>query len=147
VYPSVEAKYIPDPDLHWETVEGKDIGFESRLLDRRLTLNVDFYDRKTHDILTTILVPAQGGGNKNYFTNLGTIDNKGIEVVAGWSDQLGELSYSINGNFSVNENNVESIGNDINFQILGNGGVNLTETNHSIGYFYGYIQTGIWQTT
>lgn len=147
VYPSVEAKYIPDPNLHWETVEGKDVGFESRLFDHRLTLNVDFYDRKTHDILTTILVPVGGQGNKSFFTNLGTIDNKGIEVVAGWEDRIGDFSYSINGNFSVNKNNVESIGNNINFQILGNGGVNVTETSHSIGYFYGYEQTGIWQTT
>lgn len=147
VYPSVEAKYIPDPNLHWEKVEGKDIGFESRLLDHRLSLDVDFYGRKTHDILTTILVPAQGGGTKSYFTNLGTIDNKGIEAVAGWSDKVGDWSYSINANFSVNKNEVQSIGDNINFQILGNGGVNVTETGHSIGYFYGYVQTGIFQTT
>ena len=50
VYPSVVAAYIPDPNLHWETVEGKDAGFESRFLDSRISLDVDFYDRKTHDI-------------------------------------------------------------------------------------------------
>jgi TonB-linked SusC/RagA family outer membrane protein len=147
VYPSVAPKYIADPNLHWETVEGKDLGFESRFLSNRLSLDVDFYDRKTHDILTTITLPG-ASGNTNYFTNLGTIDNKGVEITAGWHDKIGkEFSYSINGNFSVNKNNVESIGNNINFQLLGNGGVNVTETGQSIGYFFGYVQTGIYQTT
>ncbi|MGN6617549.1 MAG: SusC/RagA family TonB-linked outer membrane protein [Ilyomonas sp.] len=147
VYPSVVAAYVPDPNLHWETVEGRDAGFEARLLDNRMNLEVDFYDRKTHDILTTITLPG-ASGNTSYFTNLGTIDNKGIEVTAGWHDKIGkDFNYSLNGNFSINKNTVESIGNDINFQILGNGGVNLTQSGNSIGYFYGYVQTGIYQTT
>ena len=149
VYPSVVAAYIPDPNLHWEKVEGKDAGFEARLLNNRLNLDVDFYDRKTHDILTSIALPATAGGpGGTLFTNLGSIDNKGIEISAGWKDNLGKnFSYSVNGNFSVNKNDVESIGNNINFQILGNGGVNVTQTGYSIGYFYGYVQTGIYQTT
>jgi len=147
VYPSVVAAYVPDPNLHWETVEGKDAGFEARLFKNRFNLDVDLYDRKTHDILTTITLPG-ASGNVNYFTNLGTIDNKGIEITAGWKDNLGKnFSYSVSGNFSVNKNNVESVGNNINFQLLGNGGASLTQSGYSIGYFYGYVQTGIYQTT
>ena len=147
IYPSVQPAYIPDPNLHWEKVEGKDVGFESRFFNNRLNLDVDLYDRKTHDILTTITLPG-ARGNRSFFTNLGTIDNRGIEITAGWSDKLGKnFSYSINGNFSANKNNVESIGNNINFKLVGNGGVNVTETGQSIGYFYGYVQTGIYQTT
>lgn len=147
VYPSVQAAYIPDPNLHWETVEGKDAGIEMRMFDHRLSVDVDFYDRKTHDILTTITLPG-AAGETNFFTNLGTIDNKGIEISAGWKDRLGsDFSYSINGNFSVNKNKVVSIGDNINFNIKGNGGVNETRSGQSIGYFYGYVQTGIYQTT
>lgn len=147
IYPSVTAAYVSDPNLHWETVEGKDAGFESRLLNNRLSVDVDLYDRKTHDILTTITLPG-ASGNTNYFTNLGTIDNKGLEITAGWSDRIGkDFSYSVNGNFSVNTNKVVSIGNNINFQIVGNNGANLTQSGYSIGYFYGYQQTGIYQTT
>lgn len=148
IYPAVEPAYVPDPNLHWETVEGKDAGFESRLLDHRLSLDVDFYDRKTHDILSTITLPSTSGGNKNYFTNLGTIDNRGVEVTAGWNDRIGHnFTYSLNANFSVNKNKVVSIGKGINFQIVGNNGANLTRSGNSIGFFYGYVQTGIYQTT
>ncbi len=147
IYPAVEPQYTPDPNLHWETVEGKDAGFEARVLGNRLSLDVDFYDRKTHDILTFITVPNTP---KPYLTNLGTIDNKGLEITAGWSDHIGrDFNYSVNGNFSLNKNNVESIGNSFNFQLIGTGAqqtINITESGNSIGYFYGYQQTGIYQT-
>ncbi len=149
VYAAIQPAYIPDPNLHWETVEGRDAGFEMRALKNRLSLDVDFYDRKTHDILTFITIP---NSPLPYFTNLGTIDNKGVEITAGWSDHITKnFSYSINANFSVNKNLVESIGNSFNFAIPGyasNGqAVNLTSSGYSIGYFYGYEQKGIYQTT
>ena len=73
VYAAVTPDYIADPNLHWEVVEGRDAGFELRTLKNRLSLDVDFYDRKTHDILTFITIP---NSDKKYFTNVGTIDNK-----------------------------------------------------------------------
>jgi hypothetical protein len=42
---------------------------------------------------------------------------------------------------------VNSIGDKTNFQLIGNSGANLTETGKSIGYFYGYRQAGIYQST
>ena len=146
LYPAITPEYIPDPNLHWETVEGKDAGFELRAFNKRLNLDVDLYDRKTHDILTYITIPSS---NLPYFTNLGTIDNKGIEITAGWTQNIGkDLILSVNGNFSINNNKVLSIGNSFNFEIdnvAGNQTVNRTISGYSIGYFYGYVQTGIYQ--
>jgi TonB-linked SusC/RagA family outer membrane protein len=147
IYSSVSPAYVPDPNLHWETVRGADIGVELRLLKNKLSADIGVYDKKTKDILTTITLLGSAGST-SYFTNLGTIDNKGIEISLEWNDRIGkDLTYGISGNFSYNKNEVESIGNNINFQILGNNGVNKTETGQSIGYFYGYRQTGIYQAT
>ena len=146
VYAAVTPEYIPDPKLHWEVVEGKDAGIELRTLKNRLSLDVDFYDRKTRDILTFITIPNV---EKLYFTNLGTIDNKGIEITAGWRDNITrDITYSINANFSSNKNEVVSIGNTFDFSIdniVNNQVVNRTTSGYSIGYFYGYEQTGIYQ--
>ena len=91
--------------------------------------------------------PLQAG-SPYFFTNLGEVNNKGIEVSMGWTDKIGkDLTFNLSGNFSYNKNQVLSIGNNIDFQITGNGGVNLTNTGQSIGYFYGYRQTGIYQST
>ncbi len=145
IYSSIQAAYIPDPNLHYEVVKGIDLGFDIRLLDNRLNAEVTFYDRTTTDLLTPLTLPND---TRSYYTNLGKITNKGIEVSAGWSDKLGsELGYTVSANFSYNKNKVNSIGDNINFQLVGNGGVNLTTTGQSIGYFYGYTQVGVYQST
>lgn len=145
IYSSVQAAYISDPNLHWETVKGIDAGFDIRTMSNRLNAEVTFYNRTTTDILTAVSLPNE---TRSYFTNLGEIANKGIEVAAGWTDKIGkDLTYRVAANFSYNKNEVKSIGNNFNFSIIGNAGANLTTTGQSIGYFYGYTQTGIYQTT
>ncbi len=144
IYTSVQAAYIPDPNLHWETVKGIDVGIDLRAFRNRLNAEVTFYDRTTTDILTAVTLPND---TRSFFTNLGNITNKGIEVSVGWNDKVGkDVTYSISGNFSHNKNIVNSIGDKINFQLTGNGGVNLTTTGQSIGYFFGYTQAGIYQS-
>lgn len=149
VYSSIQAAYETDPNLHFEVVRGFDVGVDLRLLNSRLNTEITFYNRKTTDILT--LVPRLATANNSdvpLYTNLGEITNKGIEINVGWSDYIGkDLKYTLGANFSYNKNRVEAIGNNFDFQITGNGGVNLTTTGQSIGYFFGYTQTGIYQST
>ncbi|WP_028786410.1 TonB-dependent receptor [Terrimonas ferruginea] len=145
VYPAVVPDYVADPDLKAETTRGIDVGMELRTLSNKLSLDVNFYNRKTVDILSFITLPST---SLRFFTNLGTITNQGIEVSASYNNRIGkDLTYRIGGNLSYNDNNVESIGDGITFQLLGNGGVNRTATGYSIGYFYGYRQIGIYQST
>ena len=145
IYSSIQAAYIPDPNLHWEKVQGADIGLDIRALKNRLNAEITYYNRTTKDILTAVTLPNE---SRSYFTNLGEISNKGIEINTGWSDRINkDLSYTVGANFSYNKNVVNSIGNNFNFSIIGNGGANLTTTGQSIGYFYGYTQIGIYQST
>lgn len=144
IYSSVYPSYIPDPNLHWETVEGRDIGLESQFLNNRLRFTFELYNRKTHDILTRVTLPGVAGSS-SYFTNLGTIGNKGVEILLGWNDKIGEdFYYSVSGNLSYNKNEVKSIGDNIDFEIFSD--PNMTRSGYSIGYFYGYKKEGIFQT-
>ncbi|WP_119080048.1 SusC/RagA family TonB-linked outer membrane protein [Chitinophaga alhagiae] len=147
IYTSVEPDYIPDPNLKWEVVHGLDVGLDVRAFANRLSAEITLYNRKTKDIITTVTLPGTLG-NQSYITNLGTISNKGVEVTLGWNDHVGEdFSYSISPNFSYNRNRVESIGDNFNFLLIGNSGANRTITGESIGHFYGYKQTGIYQSS
>jgi TonB-linked SusC/RagA family outer membrane protein len=144
---SVAPAYVPDPNLGWEVVRGIDLGTEIRAFSNRLSAEVIFYDRTTKDIITSLTLPGTAG-DYTFRTNLGEISNKGVEVTLGWNDNIGsDFTYSFSPNVSYNQNRVESIGPSINFQILGNGGINRTVTGESIGHFFGYRQTGIYQTT
>jgi len=145
VYPAITTAYFADPNLRFEVVQGTDIGLEVRALKNRLSAEATYYNKTTDGILTSLTLP---GTTKPTFTNLGKITNKGVELSLGWNDKIGsDFGYNISGNFSYNKNIVNSVGNTTNFQILGNGGINVTETGRSIGYFYGYRQTGIFQTS
>lgn len=145
IYTAVSEDFFADPDLKFEVVQGLDLGLDVRALNNRLNAEINLYNKTSSDIITGITLP---GTTKSYVTNLGKITNKGIEVSLGWNDKIGEdFSYRVAGNFSYNKNMVKSIGNNTNFQLFGNGTVNLTETGRSIGYFYGYQQTGIYQST
>lgn len=145
VYTAIQAAYIPDPNLHWEVVTGTDIGIDIKTLKNRLSGELTYYNRTTKDILTAVTLPNE---TRSFFTNLGEISNKGVEVSVTWNDAIGkDFTYSASANFSYNKNVVKSIGDRTNFQLIGNGGANLTRTGESIGYFFGYRQTGIYQTT
>ncbi|WP_262714442.1 SusC/RagA family TonB-linked outer membrane protein [Pedobacter sp. BS3] len=145
VFPSVTYTYIPDSALHWEVVQGFDIGMDVRALNSRLSVEVNYYNKTTDGILTSFTLPNT---QVTYFTNLGKLTNKGIEASLGWSDKIGkDFSYSLSGSFSYNKNIVNSVGNNSAFQITNNGSINITETGKSVGYFYGYVQTGIYQST
>lgn len=149
IYSSIQAAYEPDPNLHFEVVQGFDAGFDLRTLKNRLSAEVTLYNRKTTDILTFVTRLATAtNSNVPYYTNLGEITNKGIELNLGWNDGIGkDFKYSVGANFSYNKNEVVAIGDKFDFQITGNGGVNLTTTGRSIGYFYGYRQIGVYQST
>lgn len=147
IYPAIQPAYRPDPNFHFEIVQGIDLGLDIKALNSRLNAELNLYNKTTSDIITSYPLPASEGG-LTYFTNLGKITNKGIELSLGWNDKIGEsFTYGLSGNFSYNKNIVNSLGNTTNFQILGNGGVNKTETGQSIGYFYGYRQVGIYQSS
>ncbi len=145
VYTAIQAAYIPDPNLHWEVVSGFDLGVDFKTLNNRLSAEITYYNRTTTDILTAVTLPNE---TRSYFTNLGSITNQGIELSLSYTDKIGkDITYTISPNFSYNKNIVNSIGDKTNFQLIGNSGANLTETGKSIGYFYGYRQIGIYQST
>ena len=66
-------------DLKWETTSSWNFGLDFGFLKERLTGNVDFYTRKTKDLLAT--VPSAAGTNfdKTILTNVGNVDSHGIE--------------------------------------------------------------------
>lgn len=144
VYTAVKNAYIPDPNLRFEIVQGEDLGLELKAFNYRLNFETTFYNKTTDGILTSFTLP---GTTDTYFTNLGKITNKGIEVSLGWTDKIiKDFGYSINANFGYNKNIVNSLGNTSNFKITRNNFINTTESGQSVGYFFGYRQIGIYQT-
>lgn len=78
-YPSYRPSVINE-DLTWETTKSFNVGIDLGLLNNRFTASVDFYTRKTEDLLATVPVAAGTNFNKSMMRNIGNVDSKGIEV-------------------------------------------------------------------
>ena len=97
----------PNPLITWEVANIINAGFESTLLNNKVTLNADFFYQRRNKILVKrdASVPAYTGivlPDENF----GIVDNKGFELEFGYNDRKADLSYGINGNFAFARNNV-----------------------------------------
>lgn len=92
--------------LKWETTSVINIGIDAALLNSRLTAEVDVYNKVTDGILTTPPIYMTAGDKKAPTRNTAEVTNRGIDLTLGWKDRIGQVRYSITGNFSYNHNEV-----------------------------------------
>tara|TARA_B100001564_G_scaffold341393_1_gene336006 strand:- start:85092 stop:88316 length:3225 start_codon:yes stop_codon:yes gene_type:complete len=101
---------IANPDLTWETTEQVNFGIDFSVLDDRISGTIDFYDKKTKDLLQNIPIPTSSGYS-NILINKGDISNKGIELAMNF-DLISndDFEFSFGGNIAFNQTKLESLG-------------------------------------
>ena len=99
------SKVLPNPNIKWETSRQVDVGLDLRMFSERLTFSVDWYNKNTHDLLTSTTAPANTGAETVY-VNAGLVNNHGTEFELGWKDTIGDFNYGISGNLSTVHNKV-----------------------------------------
>ena len=132
-------------DNTWERVEERNFGLDANFLNDRLSLTADYFIRDTKDAIMPITIPVI---NVVLQQNAGTIRNQGLELSAGWNDNLSEdFSYSISGNFSTVHNEITKINNEEGFI---NGGSaefrQISRIGDPLLAFFGYEVEGVYQT-
>ena len=142
VYPGYQLSYLPNATLRWEKVEAWEVGAEANFFRNRLHLEGVYYKKTTKDLLAEVpgisgTVPGIG--------NLGSIENKGIELAINWRDQIGDWNYSIGGNLTTIKNKVLNLVQEGYSIISGDKSQSYTMAGFPIGYFYGYKVEGVYQ--
>ena len=99
------SKVLPNPNIKWETSRQVDVGMDLRMFNERLNFSVDWYNKNTHDLLTSTTAPANTGAETVY-VNAGLVNNHGTEFELGWKDTIGDFNYGISGNLSTVHNKV-----------------------------------------
>ena len=100
---------LGNEDLKWETSEQLNFGFDGILLGGRLTFGIDYFIKKTKDLLVWNTTPSLIIGGSTSPVNAGNVENKGFEFELGWRDHIGDLNYGIRGNLSTLSNEVTYI--------------------------------------
>ena len=104
----IAAANMPNPDLKWETTAISDIGVDHGFLENRFNFTADYYYKKTTDLLWNISVPLTTGFS-SVLKNLGSIENKGLELSLSADILTGDFKWSSMLNWSANRNKVLSI--------------------------------------
>jgi TonB-linked SusC/RagA family outer membrane protein len=140
-----------NPNLKWEQTATYNIGIDYGFLNNRITGSVDFYLKKTTDLLSVVDQPAGTNFSNKILANIGNMENRGVEFTINTQMVRNKtLTWDLGFNITYNKNEITKLTftNDPNFpgNLVGGiaGGVGSTIQIHSVGYpkssFYVYQQ-------
>lgn len=140
-----------DANIKWEETTTYNLGLDFGILNQRISGSIEFYQRETKDLLNRIPIPA--GTNLSNFitTNIGDLENKGVEVSLNVvAVKKPDLNWEIGVNVTRNKNEITKLTatDDPNYQGIPTGGISgglgNTIQRHSVGHpantFYVYEQ-------
>jgi TonB-linked SusC/RagA family outer membrane protein len=103
---------IGNPDLKWETTTQADVGIDFGFFNNRINGEVDYYVKKTSDLLLNVNIPSTSGFTTQ-FRNVGNLENKGWEFVLNTQNLVGKFSWTTSLNLAANRNKVTSINKQV----------------------------------
>ena len=146
------ANSLGNTDLGWEKTHSTDLAFDFGLLKNRIQLSLDWYTKRTKDLLYQIPV-AGASGFTTIWGNLGEIKNQGLDIELNTHNLTGNFKWDTSFNASYNTNEVVSLGVDNTPIYSGYNGVgdganasNILAKGHPVNAFYMYKAVGVWKS-
>ncbi|MCX7636721.1 MAG: TonB-dependent receptor [Cyclobacteriaceae bacterium] len=130
-----------DASFKWEETITYNAGVDFGLFSDRITASVDYYFRESRDLINTIPIPAGSNFNNFLTTNIGNLENRGVEVTLNAKAvKTNTLTWDIGFNLSHNKNKITKLTatDDPNYQGINiggiSGGVGNTIQNNNVGF-------------
>ncbi|EFA45035.1 TonB-linked outer membrane protein, SusC/RagA family [Hallella bergensis DSM 17361] len=126
--------------LTWETTTTYNIGLDWGIFKQRLTGTVDWYYRKTTDLLNTVYVPAGANFKNTLRSNIGDMKNTGVEASFHWlALNTKDWNWTLDYNFTYNQNSITKLtgGKDDDYFVPTGGissGVGVNAQAHAVGH-------------
>jgi TonB-linked SusC/RagA family outer membrane protein len=143
---------IIDPNITWEVTEEVDFALEFTVLNSRLSGEINYYNKEVQNALIAVPIRRTGGdANGLIYTNVASIQNKGLEILLNWKNQVNDdFSYSIGGNVTFNQNQVTALNGG---QAVPGGGIGAaqgfttrTDNGEPVGSFHVLRVLGVFNT-
>lgn len=140
---------IPNPDLKWETTDQINLGLDFGVFNNRINGGVDYFWKKTTDMLLQLPVPQSTGYN-SILSNIGRIDNKGLEIFLNTVNiDTKDFKWESNLTFTSMRNKVKDLGG-IDEILVGAGythveQVAIRKPGLPLNSYYGWEVAGVWQ--
>ncbi|WP_410493088.1 SusC/RagA family TonB-linked outer membrane protein [Catalinimonas alkaloidigena] len=151
----IAPERIGNSNLNWETTFQYNGGLDLGLWRDRVTLTFDAYLKQTNNLLTSVPLPYNTGAqNAQIVQNIGSVENKGLELGINSTNLQGlesGFTWNTQFNFTLNRNRVLDIGTlldengeEVDREIIGD--YTITRKGAPLGAFYGYEVVGIFQS-
>ncbi|WP_031529789.1 SusC/RagA family TonB-linked outer membrane protein [Dyadobacter crusticola] len=131
----------------WETNTSTNIGLDAVLLNNKLEVVLDLYNRVTSDMLTQIAIPRTAGTGTIPYTNIGEVRNRGFDIGLNFRDRKEDFYYAVGVNVGHYKNEVIKLNNNPNATIFGFTtrlpAMSATKAGYPIASYYGYFVDGV----
>ncbi|NEW78362.1 MAG: TonB-dependent receptor [Gelidibacter sp.] len=146
IVPGRGTTVLANPDTTWETTEQIDIGF-NMIINNHVTINFDYYQKKTFDILARVTIPPSLGVSSLPYQNVGDMLNEGFDLDLGYKSKSNPngFGFSINANLSYLKNEVTSLGDNLEFVNHSSANILRSQVGSSFSSFFGYKTNGLLQ--
>ncbi|GAO42152.1 SusC/RagA family TonB-linked outer membrane protein [Flavihumibacter petaseus] len=150
----IVAKTLPNPDLKWESNAQLNIGLDMGFVQNRILATVDFYQKKTTDLIADLPI-GQWWGFATQLANVGSLQNTGIEFAINTENIVrGDFRWSTNFNIAYNKQKVTDLGDRkyIRAQTANPDGsvpasdFTQLEVGKELSMLYGYVYEGVIKT-
>ena len=141
---------IGNPNAKWETNTTTDIGFETSMLNNKIGIKFDWYQKKTSDLLFAPELPGAAGAASAPYINIAAMSNKGFDAELSFKDKWGDLGFDGSVVVTTYKNNIDKIAEGVPFFDYGGGTTriganNRNQVGHPMSAFFGYKVVGLFQ--
>ncbi len=130
-------------NLKWETTVSGNIGIDASFLQNRIGITVEYYQKRTLDLLLNVPVDVAKYGVSSQLQNVGNVENKGFEISVDFTPVRNKhLLWNIQANLGYNKNEVTSLGD---YDELNVNSYTILRKGEAVGSFYGLVFDGVVQ--
>lgn len=124
-----------NPNLKWETTKAFNVGLDFGFLNNRISGSVDYYNRKTSDLLATVSIPAGINFAREMLTNVGNVKSSGVEIAINATPiETKDWTWSVSANATWLDNEITNLSTNPN-------SATKTYTNVGTAFDSYYVQT------
>lgn len=135
-----------NPALKWESTMESNAGIDFGLFNNHLSGSVDYFIKKTSDILISPAYLAVIGEGGTKFVNGASMQNKGLEVLLSYNGNIAPgLALTVTGNVATYRNKITKLPPEVLTSYPGNG-QDKTILGHSINSTFGYVADGLFRS-
>lgn len=148
IVPGFYQTAIGNSNTEWEKDKVVNIGMDATIIDNKINVSLDLYEKSISGLLFSLPLPSTVGGATSPVVNIGDIRNRGVDINLQYNGKISkDLKFLVKGSISHYNNMIVNIPGTGYFDAAGTrfGNVVRNQTGHPVSAFFGYKVIGLFK--